>query len=187
MRNLFALLLTILLPTMLAAQTNSIAQSQPLAFVHATVIDMTGSPPKSDMTVVAQGERIVEIGKTGKVRVPRKARIVDATGKFLIPGLSDMHVHCLMEGRPDFCFPLFVANGITSVRDMGGSFPSDVVRSMRADIAAGRLVGPRLLAAPGKIIDGPFPTPREAYLSVNSPAEARRAVAASKAPRWAFV
>ncbi|MCA1556142.1 MAG: amidohydrolase, partial [Acidobacteria bacterium] len=98
-----------------------------------------------------------------------------------------MHVHCLTEGRPDFCFPLLVANGITSVRDMGGSFPPDVVRRMRADIAAGRLVGPRLLAAPGKIIDGPFPTPREAFMSVNSPEEARGAVAASQAARWDFV
>src|SRR2546421_9682874 len=120
MRKLLALLLAILLPAMLVAQTNSIAQSQPIVFVHATVIDMTGSPPKSDMTVVVQGARIVEIGKTGKVKVPTPARIVDARGKYLIHCLWDMHGHTLIGDRPNYFFSLFVANGVTGVRDMGG-------------------------------------------------------------------
>jgi len=181
MRKALALLTIILSPVLV------VAQSQSFAITHVTVLGTDGTPAKTDMTVVVTGNRIAAVGKTGKIRAPRGSHVVDASGKFMIPGLSGMHVQGLRLGRPDFCIPLFVANGITSVRDMGGSFPPDVVRRMRADIAAGRLVGPRLLAAPGKIIDGPFPTPRDAFMSVNSPEEARGAVEASKAAGWDFV
>jgi imidazolonepropionase-like amidohydrolase len=137
MRKLFPLLLALLLPTILVAQTNSIAQSKPLAFMHATVIDMTGAPPKSEMTVVIEGERIVEIGKTEKVKVPTTARIVDATDKYLIPGLWDMHVHTLIGNRPNYFFPLFIANGVTGVRDMGASATFEQINQIRREVAAG--------------------------------------------------
>ena len=67
-------------------------QPKQLVFTHVTVIDVTGSSPKSDMTVVITNDRITEIGPTGKIPIPRGAQIVNASNKFLIPGLWDMHV-----------------------------------------------------------------------------------------------
>jgi imidazolonepropionase-like amidohydrolase len=121
MRKPFALLLIILLPTLLAAQVNRALQSSSLVFNHVTVIDMTGSHPKPDMTIVIQGDRIVAIGKSAKSRIPKDARVIDATGKFLFPGLWDMHVHF---GNEDFdknySLRLYLANGVTGIRLMDG-------------------------------------------------------------------
>jgi imidazolonepropionase-like amidohydrolase len=69
--------------------------------------------------VVVVGNRIAALGKTGKVRVPKGAQVVDATGKYLIPGLWDMHVHVFAKrSQEKYDFPLFIANGVTSIREM---------------------------------------------------------------------
>lgn len=107
------LLLTFVFPTLLVAQTKS------LVITHVTVIDMVTSTPKTDMTVVVNGDRITSIGKANKVRSPTNAEVINGRGKFLIPGLWDMHFHGLQPDRPDYYFPLFIANGITGYRDMG--------------------------------------------------------------------
>src|SRR4051812_25532921 len=122
MRKILASWLIILLPALSVAQAGPVAQSESLAFIHVTVIDMTGALPKPDMTVVIVGNHITALGKTGKIRVPKKAYSVDATGKYLIPGLWDMHVHVFNNDsrRPpnEYYFPLFIANGVTGVREM---------------------------------------------------------------------
>ncbi len=69
------------------------------------------------MTVVIIGNRITTLGKSGKVKIPTGARVIEGTGKYLIPGLWDMHVH---TGQKEIFFPLYIANGVTGVRDMGG-------------------------------------------------------------------
>src|SRR5207248_5614722 len=69
-----------------------------LAITHVTVIDATGSPPKPEMTLLIAGERIATLGPSGSTAIPRGARSLDATGKFLIPGLADMHVHLTGAG-----------------------------------------------------------------------------------------
>jgi hypothetical protein len=102
--------------------------------------------------------------------------VVDGAGKFLIPGLWDMHVHVFFgEQAPagrDVTLPLFVANGITGVRDMGSSL--DEVLQARADIAAGRLLGPRMIVA-GPMLDGPK-TQFPASIAITTPEDGRRAV-----------
>jgi len=75
------------------AQTKPQNQAKPVVFTRVTVIDGTGARAQPDMTVVVTGNRISAIGKTGRVVIPEGAQIIDATGKFLIPGLWDMHVH----------------------------------------------------------------------------------------------
>jgi hypothetical protein len=119
---LSGLLLIILAPASLVAQTRDGLQSHPLVFTHVTVIDATGAIAKTDMTVVINGDRITTLGKSRKVRVPANAQVVDATGKYLIPGLWDMHVHVFRNASQrtpnEYYFPLFIANGITGVRDM---------------------------------------------------------------------
>ena len=116
---------TIALCTLLGlASLTSISQvrtknaSRLIAITHVTVIDATGSPAMPDMTVVITDDRITNLGKTGKVRVPKGAEVVDGSGKFLIPGLWDMHVH--LSITTESTLPAFIANGVTGVRDMGG-------------------------------------------------------------------
>lgn len=129
-----------------------------VAITHVTVIDTTGGPSQSDMTVVVRDQRIVDVGKSDAVHPPAGARLVDGAGKYLIPGLWDMHVHEVfgdwIPRNEKVVPPLFVANGITGVRDMGGDL--DVLKVWRAKIAAGEMLGPRMVIA-GPMLDGPVP------------------------------
>lgn len=126
-----------------------VQQETVVALTGVTVIDVTGSPPRSDMTVVVRGNRIAAIGRTGQVAIPQGARIERASGRFLIPGLWDMHTHGLNTLEP---LPLFVANGITGVRFMGGAGFAQAVQTRKA-IESGAVVGPRVvMLAP--VVDG---------------------------------
>src|SRR2546426_672368 len=69
------------------------ADNVPLALTHVAVIDATGSPAQLEMTVIISGGRITGLGPAAKVKVPADARVIDASKKFLIPGLWDMHIH----------------------------------------------------------------------------------------------
>jgi Amidohydrolase family len=160
-RTILGLLLWALLlsPAPAPAPATTPAKEPALVFTHVTVVDVTAADSRRaaqpDRTVVISGSRITALGRTGKVRIPAGARVVDAAGKFLIPGLWDMHVHLLFEGRPDYFFPLLLANGVTGVRDMGAPLPLEQIRQIRRAIAEGRVLGPRLGAVAGKIVDGP--------------------------------
>jgi hypothetical protein len=147
MRKALALMLIICLPNLLAAQKSS-SEPQPLVFNRVTVIDMNGGKPQSEMTVIIEGNRISAIGKTGKVRVPKNAQVVDASGKFLIPGLWDMHVHLSETKTP---FPLFIANGVLGVRHMGGNLKQ--VFEWREAVRQGKLLAPRIVSG-GAVADG---------------------------------
>jgi len=114
---------------------SSRAASQ-LSITHVNVVDVESGAVRRDRTVVIEGDRIRAITTSA----PAGARTVDARGAYMIPGLWDMHVHLGMGGRS--ALALLVANGVTSVRDMGGKF--DLVRAWRDSITAGTLVGPRI-------------------------------------------
>lgn len=124
-----------------------------LAISNVTVIDATGAPAKSNMTVIITGDRITEIAQTGKVAIPKNAQEIDGTGKYLIPGLWDMHVHTVLGSLPETYFPMFIANGVTGVRDMAADL--ELLKRLRKDINAGKRVGPRIIA--GQMVDGPMP------------------------------
>lgn len=150
LKRLLALLLLLALPARTAPPPAPTAEkARPLVLTHVTVIDATGAPAQADRTVVILGDRIAEIGAGASVRVPRDAQVVDATGKFLIPGLWDMHVHWLHR---DY-LPLFIANGVTGIRIMWGE-PSH--HQWRQEIEQGTLRGPRMAIA-SPIVDGPVP------------------------------
>jgi imidazolonepropionase-like amidohydrolase len=147
-----------------------------LAFIHVTVIDVGGGPAQPDMTVVTDKGQIVAVGSSAVLKAPVGAKIVPGRGKYLIPGLWDMHVHTVfgdwLPRNERVTLPLFVANGVTGVRDMGGDLA--VLKEWRAAIAAGRLLGPRMIIA-GPMLDGPVPRfPSSA--PVATPADARRIV-----------
>jgi len=159
----------------------------PIAITNVNVIDATGSPVQSGMTVIIQGDRIVNIGKTAKTKPPKNAKTVDAHGKFLIPGLWDMHVHTIfgdwIPGGKEVSLPLFVANGVTGVRDMGGDL--DTLRQWRSQISAGTILGPRMIIA-GPMLDGPkshFPS----SISIATAEEGRKAVDDLKAKDVDFI
>ena len=124
MRRSLALLLLISFVVIPAAQAKQLPQSKSLALINVTVIDVAGKDAKSalkpDQTVVVTGDRIVAVGRTGRVKAPAGAQVIDATGKYLIPGLWDMHVH--LSHATELSLPTLVANGVLGVRDMGGDF-----------------------------------------------------------------
>src|SRR4051794_4629858 len=93
MKRVLILALLLSLDTVLLAQEKQETAQRVFAFTHVTVIDATGAPPKPDMTVVITGNRIALVGETGKITLPKDAQVIDSTGKFLIPGLIDMHTH----------------------------------------------------------------------------------------------
>jgi imidazolonepropionase-like amidohydrolase len=152
------LILLVLFVSVCAIPTRADAADSTLVFIHVNIIDATGAPVQPDMTVIVRGQRIVEIAKSGQAKIPADAKVVDASGKYLIPGLWDMHVHTVfgdwLPRDEKITLPLFVANGITGVRDMGGDL--DVLKIWRSEIAAGKLLGPRMVIA-GPMLDGPAP------------------------------
>lgn len=116
-----------------------------------SVIDVVTGATRSDNTVIIVGNRIVYAGPATGASVPGDARVLDGRGKFLIPGLWDMHVHAFQWGFSDFAGPLMLANGVTGARDMG--YFIDTTSRWKRDIAAGRDSGPRLIV--GVRVDGP--------------------------------
>ena len=141
-----------------------------IAIRNVSVIDARAPEPKADRTVVIQGNRIVAEGPADSVTVPEGARVIDGSGKFLIPGLWDMHVHLTMPGGRDV-LPLYVANGVTGVRDMASYW--EPLQAMRRDIASGALVGPRIISSGPYLEGGDVPIP---HLLVKTPADAQPAV-----------
>jgi imidazolonepropionase-like amidohydrolase len=118
------------------------------AFTHVTVVDPSSKGPQADMIVVVCGERIRSVQGTPSAQVPKGSRVVDARGKFLIPGLWDFHVHLAQAGEASG--PLFLAHGVTSVRDCGSTFA--VLRDWREKVAARTLDGPRI-KGPGAVFE----------------------------------
>jgi imidazolonepropionase-like amidohydrolase len=174
LRNIIRLLLfLVFLP---AAATTTVGQESIVAITHVNVIDATGVPVQTDMTVIVRGKEIAQIGKGGATPLPKTAVVVDGREKFLIPGLWDMHVHEIFGAwlpEDEKITPvLFVANGVTGVRDMGGDL--EPLKKWRARIADGKLLGPRMIIS-GPMLDGPVPQfPSSA--PVKDVAEGRRIV-----------
>jgi imidazolonepropionase-like amidohydrolase len=182
LRNLWVVFLAAMVSFGARAQTAAPA----LVLVHVNVIDATGTPPQADMSVVVKDGRIVEVEKSSGARIPEHATVIDGRGKYLIPGLWDMHVHTAFGDwvPPDEnTLLLFVANGVTGVRDMGSDMT--VVEKWRAEIAAGKLLGPRMIIA-GPMLDGP--TPRfPASAPVANAADGARVVSELKAQGVDFI
>jgi len=135
---------------------------------------------------VTRGDRILAVGK--RIRAPKGTLLVDGRGKYLIYGLTDMHVHLrggkdLVEDNESW-LKLFLANGITTIRDMGGDIPAEVLR-WRSEIREGRREGPRILTC-GPKLDGPKPS-WPGSIAVTTPEEGRAAVRAVKAMNADFV
>lgn len=151
--------------------------SSHLAFTHVTLIDATGRPPQPDRTVLIDAGRITAVGATAKIKVPKTARTIDASGKFLLPGFWDMHVHIAgLNAEPSWSkqvlLPLLLANGITGVRDMGGDL--DTLLSWQRDSESGALLAPHIVASGPFLVGSGKKTPEQ--YPIHNADEARAAV-----------
>lgn len=122
-----------------------------MAITHVSLIDVASGEARPDYTVVVNGSRITYAGPAATANVPEGAQVIDGRGKFLMPGLWDMHIHGFVYVFSDFAGPLMIANGVTGARDMG--YYVDTTLRWKKDIAAGREIGPRLVV--GARVDGP--------------------------------
>ncbi|HYJ88748.1 MAG TPA: amidohydrolase family protein [Pyrinomonadaceae bacterium] len=153
MKKSILLLLILTLTSFASAQIKTDVNA--VAFVDVTVIPMDRERLLSNQTVIVRNGVISEIGDAKRVKVPKGAQRIDGKGKFLIPGLSDMHVH-LMSDEDEFPdamaedeFKIMVANGITTIRLMNGT-PEQLV--WRAKSARGEIIAPMIYAASPQFI-----------------------------------
>ncbi len=135
------------------------------AFVGATVIDVTGKAPIPNATVVTGGGKIIAVGPGGQVKVPTGAQRIDVTGKYIIPGLWDMHAHYEQVEWG----PIYLAAGVTTVRDVGNEF--DFITQVRDAVNSGKALGPHMLLA--GIVDGDSPY-AIGITRVNTPEDAQK-------------
>lgn len=163
----------------------------PTVITHATVLNPGTSSVQRNRTVVITGARITSVSDKEKFQLPKNARVIDATGQYLIPGLWDMHVHSAFgdwfPGGRDIILPLFIANGVTGVRDMGGDVP--VLMEWRKEIASGEIVGPRMVIS-GPMLDAYLPNGKLRFpssIAVSTPATAVAAVDSLKAQGVDFI
>jgi imidazolonepropionase-like amidohydrolase len=141
------------------------------------VVDVRTGEIRPDQIVIIEKNRITAIGSKKDTRYPRNApSILNGKGAYLIPGLWDMHVHLSFGDwfprADEISLPLFVANGVTGVRDMGSDL--QIVESWRDEIEAGRMLGPRIMTA-GQMLDGPEPR-FPSSIAVATPEQGRHAV-----------
>ena len=152
-----------------------------LVITDVTVVDIARGALVPDRTIVIRGKTIRRVAPSASVEVPPGARVIAGKGRYAIPGLWDMHVH---SGPGEVFLPLYIANGITGIRDVGGDLPKatgnashrlETFLEWRREIEAGRLAGPRILAT-GPIIDGPEPYWPGVTTPVATPDAARKLV-----------
>jgi imidazolonepropionase-like amidohydrolase len=132
-------------------------------------------------TLVARDGRIVAVGPTADVQIPKDAARVDGRGRFVMPGLADMHVH-LFNARD---LVLYVANGITTIRNLGGYQAADSILRIRQEVRDGRRLGPTIYTS-GNWLDGDTPFRPENTI-VRTPEDAERVVAQQVDAGYEFI
>ena len=183
MHLLAALWLSAMVTVCLLSARTSVAQNSPapvsIVITHVTVINPGTSSVQANQTVVIAGDYIISVSDSTNVKISN-ARLIDATGQYLIPGLWDMHVHSAFgdwfPGGRDIILPLFIANGVTGVRDMGGD--TLVLLEWRKEISSGQIIGPRMIIS-GPMLDGYLPNGKLRFpssVAITTPASAVAAV-----------
>lgn len=163
--------LLFLLSALIGLMRVAAAQSGNLAITHVTIINPGIAHTQPNMTILIRGGDILLVGKSEVVNVPISAKVIDGTGEFVIPGLWDMHTHFRDADRD---LRMDLANGVLGIRNMGGA--AKEVFPIRHAIAAGRQLGPKIVAC-GSIVDGPNSWSNPKFtVSVSTPEEARSAV-----------
>ena len=177
MKTILSFACCAVLVTTLSAQSRD-AVAPPLAITRVNIVDVERGAVLRNRTVVIQGD-VIESIVPADAAIPTAATRIDGRDGYLIPGLWDMHVHVALLGGPAV-LPVFVAHGVTGVRDAGSP---DAIYQWRDDVAASRLIGPRIVAA-GRMIDGPGSLSEPLFAAnqerVSGPAEIKAAVSRRK-------
>jgi imidazolonepropionase-like amidohydrolase len=174
---------------------------QSLAFTDVTVIDVVDGASEPGRAVVVTGDRITAVGAVDGVVVPTGATVIDGRGKFLIPGLWDMHVHMANDvwepvpwdfhtpaseepDQRDIYLPAYLAFGVTGIRDMSGGLVSLQIRDR---IERGELLGPHTVVG-SPLLDGPEPMwPDNPVIRINGTERAREVVTQLDAQGFDFL
>ncbi|MBS1667834.1 MAG: amidohydrolase family protein [Bacteroidetes bacterium] len=137
-----------------------------IAIVNTNIIDVENGNVSNNMTILIKGNRIINIGSAKKIKIPKQTKVLDGQGKFVIPGLWDMHAHTSSETNTRrVIYPLFIANGITSVRVMSADcydpcwkLAMNIYKSIELlkEIKNGELIGPRAILG-SNYVNGPKP------------------------------
>jgi hypothetical protein len=167
----------------LAGAVPAAAQTERLALTHVTIVDVDSGGTRADHTVLIDGNRITWTGPASQARIPAGTRVVDAPGKYVIPGLWDMHVHTSREGRARHFWPLFLAHGVTGVREMGSYL--DTLQYWRAEARRPGAVAPRVVFS-SPMLDG-MPTSWRHGYGVPDSAAAATAVDSMRALGFDFL
>lgn len=141
--RLASLVLFALIPILKAEARAQDQEPGTLAIHGVTVIDGTGAPARPGSTVLIRDRRIVAVGPDQEIASPPDARLVEGEGRYLIPGLWDMHTHLSKARAP--ALPLMIANGVLGVRDVGGDL--EELLQWEEEIRAGARTGPRIVMA----------------------------------------
>jgi amidohydrolase family protein len=168
MRKLFLVVCFFLLRLFTFAQTEAIV------IKNVSVVDVKTGQIHKAQTVVIKQNKIMAVSE--KVAIPKGAIIVDATSKFLIPGLWDMHAHALTDKRYTYTFPLLVANGVTGIREMANNLSMEEVNHLRKDVESGKMLGPRFGALTFRLLDGPGTQFANVAVVISTPQQGREIV-----------
>ncbi len=141
-----------------ASGSGQAANKQSIAFVNVNVLPMDSERVLTAQTVIVKDGRIAEIGPASKIKAPADALKVDGRGKYLLPGLADMHVHLQDDGEEEnrALFQLFLANGVTTILNLYGT-PHHL--ELREKIKRGEMLGPALYTSGPFISNAPVSTP----------------------------
>ena len=152
------------------------AQDKPLAITNVNIVDVTDGSIARNATIYIRNGRILWIAHTALLEHGIGLQVVNGTERYVIPGLWNMHTHLTLDVPSEYTervlLPLMIANGVTVVRDMGGSLPR--LKSLRDRISSGKLLGPRIMFS-GPMLDGPQPDGSDT-IAVATPNDARAAV-----------
>jgi imidazolonepropionase-like amidohydrolase len=150
-------------PVRVAAQQTTKSAAGSLVFDGVTVVDVEQGKLLSAQRVVVLGNRIQAVGAANAVQVPAGAQVVDAQGKYLIPGLWDLHTH--PRTLAYLFYPLFIANGVTGIRDCWSEIPLDTLTLWRREILDGKRVGPPVQLLSGEALSEEDPAAAQAKVN----------------------
>jgi imidazolonepropionase-like amidohydrolase len=185
--------LTACRPNLVTSAPHAGTMRRTIAIEHGTLIDGTGRAPIADAVILIEGERIRSVGPQETVRIPRDANVIDAHGKFILPGLIDCHCHLegvglgdLGELPAEWASPeklrelmlddarLDLYGGVTTVRDVGST---PLLFDVRQEIESGTFPGPRVIAAGQQLVKkSPRAYMAPSFLEYDGPDDSRQQV-----------
>jgi len=166
-------LLAVLFGVLASAVAGPNAQTRVIVLEGGTLIDGTGRAPVTDAIVIVEADRIKAVGRRGQLAIPPGAEVINVSGRTILPGLIDGHVHLR-----DYQIPMFLPYGITTIADIHNDTAWSIAQ--RDALKSGRMKGPRLFVS-GARVTGPLGPPTTDGSFVRTPDEARAYVRSLKA------